>query len=503
MDKGKEKYTPEYDSESVSRLPGWTDVPIPSNQFFLKQWYAWTLKTVSRHFRRDKERIQDTAQNVRLRWLSKDGIGRWFYKHLTDELVNRDEAERMLGGMKISFNGALNPVHGNRMDATSLWRIAEILKFAQFDYDRYYYSVQNHTIDSVKTLQLLGYPPGQFSLLQSMYRQGRLQPAELTEHTCSRRGKIGAKPRTCSGCVHGLSLLRMRGLSLADDWSDSSVRIAVEKLRWNDSQLRPYLRSWRRANIIQCVPQHIMRESRIPGVDAGLLAYAEMVFNNEVVNDFKRMSRSDDMSMMIFNNGMSPEMSDDESIGFEMDEETETSQKIVRDPTTSARLSEFEVFNDLRVILKNANLTDEEREVIEAIDLHEMTVRQFATQVSLAIPKIHRTRASAMRKLRDQSMENGLSFATHLDILKSQRKTPLSDPVDILTRICNHFGCTPEDISGPCVVGPIVLARSELFTALFDLDWGITDMANYFSISEERVTAAINRRVLRDMREQT
>ncbi|KKK68301.1 hypothetical protein LCGC14_2945450, partial [marine sediment metagenome] len=42
-------------------------VNIPTNQFFLDKWHWWIHKKVSRHFKRDKERIFDTAQNVRLR----------------------------------------------------------------------------------------------------------------------------------------------------------------------------------------------------------------------------------------------------------------------------------------------------------------------------------------------------------------------------------------------------------------------------------------------------
>jgi len=133
-------------------------VIIPTNQSFLRDWYSWTHGRVSRHFKRNKERVIDTAQNVRLRLLSKDFIGRWFFKHLTEDLITREQAEKILGGIRIAFAGSIHPVVGDRSDPESLWRVSDILQFAKFNYDRYYYSIQNHTIDSDRMIRLLGYP---------------------------------------------------------------------------------------------------------------------------------------------------------------------------------------------------------------------------------------------------------------------------------------------------------------------------------------------------------
>src|SRR5271157_243586 len=95
-------------------MPAFFPIFIPTNQAFLKKWYVWTAGKVARHFKRDKERCQDTAQNVRVRLLSKNFIGRWFFKHLTDEFVDKEQAEFILGGISLSFNGSIKPIYGHR-----------------------------------------------------------------------------------------------------------------------------------------------------------------------------------------------------------------------------------------------------------------------------------------------------------------------------------------------------------------------------------------------------
>jgi len=383
-------------------VPALVPIPIPTNQSFLKQWYHWTAGKVARHFKRDKERCQDTAQNVRLRLLSKNFIGRWFYKHLTDELVDKKQAEYILGGVPLAYVGSVQPVFGRRsskkgygkdervvcancqdpqlrndcvvrnsckpgpdekrrhscldpqncicsrplgsdehLNDTSIWRVSDLLKFARFDYERYFYSIQNHTIDSTKVLRLLGYEIDNYGALESLYRQGKLKPAELTEHVCQeevrsipKRGDhcgygtcnrkhyaMGycsnhyhfSRVKPCSVCEHGRELLRSRGLSLSHRWSNPDVADAVRKLRWNDSQLRPFLRDWRKQNLVKESPLYLMRRDPKHGIDAGLLKYAEMVIDHEVVNDFKRMGRAEDLSTVVLNNGMSPEFSDKET----------------------------------------------------------------------------------------------------------------------------------------------------------------------------------------------
>ena len=78
-------------------------VAIPTNESFLIQWNTWIYSKVSKRFKRDRERILDTVQNVRLRLIQKDFIGRWFFKHLTNDIVDLIQAERILGGSKIAY----------------------------------------------------------------------------------------------------------------------------------------------------------------------------------------------------------------------------------------------------------------------------------------------------------------------------------------------------------------------------------------------------------------
>jgi hypothetical protein len=451
-------------------VPAFVPVPIPSNQTFLTQWHPWIHGKVSRHFKRDKERIPDTAQNVRLRLISKDFIGRWFFKHLREELLDRTQAEHVLGGAQLTFIGSVLPVDlqnsaclRRRLEATSLsseeiddvvafagsnatlrgsphvhrigqaeldkilksqcvksfvrghgcvrscpsslWRVSDLLAFARFDYERYYYSIQGHTLDSDKILRLLGCAPGRYSVLQSMQRQGRLLPSELTDHDCARKGQVGAPPSSCVGCEHGIALLRARGLSLADDWMSGPGLAAAAKLRWNDSQLSGMLRDWKKANAVFAAPQYIMRTSLKPGVTAGLLKYAEMVIDHEVCNDFKRMRSSDDLSCTVFNKSASPEYSDSESVAWDGGGEgEEPSTRVIRDVRSLARFSDFEDAHDLARMLESANLTEEEMDALKSVDLGPLTVRQYSDRTGKAVPRVHRIRSSAMRKIRESEL---------------------------------------------------------------------------------------------------
>lgn len=473
----------------------YVSIVIPTNQSFLKDQYAWTHGKVARHFKRDKERVFDTAQNVRVRLLSKDFIGRWFFKHLTDELVDRAQAERMLGGVAITFVGQLptadipnascqNPACARRRARDlgcvrscpqSLWRVRDILAFAKFDHERYYYSIQGHTIDSAKVLKLLGYPEDQYTLLQSMYRQNRLRPAELTEHDCS-----GGK---CVECDHGRSLLAQRRLSLAHNWGDPAVAQAAAKLRWNDRQLRPFLREWRRTNMVRTTPLYVMRTDKKLDVNAGLYKYAETVIDNEVVNDFKRMSRADDMHAMVFNNGQSPEHSDSDTVAWESDDSTEDGKvRVLRDTSSLTKFSEAEDRHDLERLTGACDLSDEETSVIAQVDLGEMSVREFADQVGKPIQKVHRVRQSALRKLRSGELESDMFRA-------------------VSRRTAERHGCSLAEMLSPAVsFGPAVVARADFFSALYDSGMGIAEIAVQYGFSEERVAAAINRACIRESR---
>jgi DNA-directed RNA polymerase specialized sigma24 family protein len=468
--------------------------------------YAWIVKEVKSHFKRDQERLNDVVQAASIRLIKKEFIGRWFFKHLTDDLIEKTQVERMFGGLNPTFVGALTPVVGHRASPDSLWRVRDLLEFAHFDRERYYYSIQGHTIDSDDMLRFLGYPcsfcgqpghkriqclmnknkdnspKGQYSVLQSMWRQGKIQPSELTDHDCIRVGRVGVKPEMCPACRAGLDSLRSRGLSLADDWSQQAAGAA--KLRWNDKQLEPYLRGWRKSNFIKCVPERIMRPSIEPGIIAGLYAYAADIIDHEVTNEFKRMGRTDDLSTMVLNKGVSPGISDSETIAYESDESDETPQRVFRDTNSLSRFHDYENKKDLIAILERANLTDDEFDTIRTIDMEDTSVREYADRLGRPVQRVHRTRTAALRRLR-------AATSTEQDVK------------ELVDQVCDQYDCTLVDIVGPALIGPAVRARADLFSELMDRGWTIGDIMVRFDLSEERVAAAINRRVLRDMRSAT
>ncbi len=64
---------------------------------------------------------------------------------------------------------------------------------------------------------------------------------------------------------------------------------------------------------------------------------------------------------------------------------------------------------------------------------------------------------------------------------------------------CRH-GVTVLDIFGPQLFGPCVAARTELFNTLFDIGMTVPGISARFGVSQERVSAAINRLVLKECR---
>jgi DNA-directed RNA polymerase specialized sigma24 family protein len=505
-------------SRSAVSVPALFPIAIPTNQSFLAQWYPWTAGKVARHFKRDKERCEDTAQNVRLRLLSKNFIGRWFFKHLDEELVDKKQAELMLGGALLAFIGSIQPVYGRRSSNpdldTSIWRVKDLLALAKFDYERYFYSIQRHTIDSEKVLRLLGYEIDNFSALESLYRQGKLKPAELTEHncqeiirsipkkgdhcgygTCTRKhysqGYCSnhyhfSRVQGCQECDHGRELLRQRGLSLSHRWNSPDVADAVRKLRWNDSQLKPYLREWRRQNLVRTTPLYVMRRDPKQGIDAGLLAYAAMVIDHEVVNDFKRMSRAEDLSTMVLNNGVGPEYSNDETVAWDSDdkekEDPSSIQRVIRDCNAMSKFTQAEGWHDVRRLVEAADLTPEESDVVVSIDLGDMSVRQYSDKTDIPVPRVHRLLGSAHAKLKAQDL-------------------PESVTDEMAVQIAAKHGITVADITGSALFGPCVVARTELFAKLFDVGMTIPGISARFGVAEERISAAINRLILQESRQ--
>lgn len=500
-------------SRLTASVPALFPIAIPTNQSFLAKWYPWTAGRVARHFKRDKERCEDTAQNVRLRLLSKNFIGRWFYKHLTDELVDKSQAELILNGAQLSFIGGVQPVYGRRSSNpkldTSVWKIQDLLDFAKFDYERYFYSIQKHTIDSEKVLRLLGYEPGNYGALESLYRQGKLKPSELTEHYCQEIvrpiPKIGdfcgcdgchrkhysmgycsnhyhmSRVQSCIECERGRELLRQRGISLSHRWNNPEVSESVRKLRWNDSQLRPFLRDWRKQNLVSATPLYIMRSNPNHGIDAGLLKYAMMVIDNEVVNDFKRMGRAEDLSVTIFNKGAGPEFSNKENIAWDSDDkerDDSAAERVICDSRALSKFQHAEGWHDVRRLVEAANLTDEESDIIVSVDLGDMSVRQYAEKVGTPISRIHRLLTSAHHKLASQDLSETVTD-------------------EMAFQTASKHGCTVPDISRH-VFGPAVSARTELFATLYDIGMTVPGIAARFSVTEDMVTAAINRSIIRE-----
>lgn len=425
--------------------PQYVAVNIPTTSAFLKQWHDWVAYKVSKHFVRNKERIADTAQRARLRLLQKEFVDRWFFKHLTDDLVDHAQASYILGGVSVTFIGKLNPVFGKRSSPDSLWRIKDLLDYAKFDYDRYFYSAQGHTIDSVKVLRLLGYgkmgengewqvTPKDFSALESLYRQGRLKPAELTEHECSEtmlsnrigtgcsvegcerthysRGYCGthyhlAKKVRCQDCDKGRESLNQRGVSLVHRWSEPETMKAVEKLRWNDNQLIPFLRDWKKANRIKGHPHYIMRPPELATIEAGLKKYAYRIIQNDVINSFKSIGRTDDLSIATID-GLAPDLSTDEIVAWDGGDNDEAPILVVKDVKASEAALNSERGIDIKKIIIAANLSDDEAQVINQIDLLGSTASELAATTDNTISQINALRASALEKLKQAASGMGI-----------------------------------------------------------------------------------------------
>lgn len=525
-------------------------VAIPTNNSFTSQWHKWVYKKVSKHFKRNKERIPDTVQYVFHRLLSKDAVGRWFFKHLTHELVDRTEAERILGGVKLTFVSQVTPVLGRRNDDNSLWCVKDLLTYAKFDYERYYYSIQKHTVDSSKVLRLLGYGsmndtgqwvcnPSDVAVLESMYRQGRLRPAELTEHACTERydaipsavphdgfclhdeckdrtshhtvsmgfcnrhskhriciengcgrkhfsrGYCNAhyskfKSDKCLACDHGRKLLADRGLSLTHRWDSPESVSSALKLRWNDSQLKDFLRDWRRQNMVKSTPRHILRPVAGQGIDAGLLRYMEMIIDNAVVNDFKTITRSDDIESMVFNNGQSPELPNTETTGWESSktEGNDVPERVVCDTTALASFRDFENRYDARRLASDSGLDADELRAVANIDIAEQSIREFADESGRSVQQIHKIRNAALAKMRALDEDDCLSDREIAVVAK---------------KVCDRYEVSFSEMMGPAVIGRPVLARTDFFSGLHSAGMPATTISSRFSTSVERVIAAINR----------
>ena len=413
-------------------------VEIPTTSEFLAKWHVWIHGKVSKHFKRGKERIPDTAQRVRLRLLSKDFISRWFFKHLQDDLVDFAQAVRMTGNTNFNKACKISPVYGSGEE--SIWRIRDILGLMNFDYDRYFYSIQNHTIETDKVIRLIGYGSydnqsnkwvvsrSSYGILESLYRQGRMKPAELTEHECRKAIPVKSEDglcveegcsskhfsrgyckqhyrakvlNSCPECEKGKALLHQKGVSLHRRWTDPDVSKAVSKLRWNDSQLTPFLREWQQSNLIKCVPRYIMRHPKEASVDAGLLRYANMVIDHDVFNHFKSLLRTDDVSIVSLDVKSDPTFTSSDRIYWESEDERDGRTLHFIDPLAQKAFLDVDTISDLARIIERANLTNLEMSVIQKVDMEDSSISDVATSLGIPNSKVNRIRNHALEKMRN------------------------------------------------------------------------------------------------------
>jgi DNA-directed RNA polymerase specialized sigma24 family protein len=229
-----------------------------------------------------------------------------------------------------------------------------------------------------------------------------------------------------------------------------------------------------------------MRKDPKQGIDAGLLKYAEMVIDNEVVNDFKRMSRAEDLSITVLNGGQSPEYGNHETVAWDSDdkerEDSSSIQPVIRDVGSMNQYVQAERWHDVQRLVEAANLTDEELNVIKFVDLEDMSVRQYSDKHNVTVARVHRILSSAHHKLSAQDL-------------------PLSVTDELAFRTASKYGCSTMDIEGSKLFGTCVAARTELFSKLFDMGMTISWISARFSISEDRVSAAINRSVIQESRQ--
>lgn len=445
-------------------------VTIPTTSQFLHQYHLWIHREVGRQFKRNRHRIDDVVQIVRLRLLSKEFMERWFFKHVAPvEYVDRVGAEKILGGVSLKFNSLVKPYSGNRADPNSIWEISELLRYARFDAYTYFYTPQNHTIDSKKVLRLLGCGSTDFCVLQSLYRQGRLFPSEMTEHVCT-------KFSDCIGCEEGRVSLYRKNLSLAHSWSDPKVQKAVSKLRWDDSQLVPYLRDWKGKNRLKGIPNYIMRTIN-KGLDQSFLGYARIIIENSVRNEFKSISHHDEIGIGVYNKGVSvSEYSSDDVLAWDdSDSSDDEKSTIARDPNSIVSFEKTVDRCDLEESIKNSWITDEEKQVLIAVELMEIPVRSHAESCGVSSAKISKLRESGLNKLRDSKF--GDKFVKNLAV-----------------RICTKYGCSIDDLFNTSLMfGPVVKARSEFFSFLHGKGHSIIQLSKKFRYPESRVKLSVDR----------
>ena len=110
-----------------------------------------------------------------------------------------------------------------------------------------------------------------------------------------------------------------------------------------------------------------------------------------------------------------------------------------------------------------------------------MSVRAFSEEYGIQIQKIHRIRNSALRKMRGSKLdEEGIK-----NLVKS---------------ICLDHNMTIEQILSPESFGPSVIARTDLFSTLYDHGMSVEAISGYFLYPQPKIVAAINRKCNQEMR---
>jgi hypothetical protein len=451
-------------------------IAIPTTNQFLHQWYLWTNKEVAKQFKRNRSRLDDVVQLVRVRLLSKEFIERWFFKYVAPvEYVDRIGAEKILGDSTLKFNSLVKPFSGNRSDPNSIWEISELLRYAKFDAYRYFYTPQSHTLDTRKILRLLGCGPEDFGVLQSLYRQGRLLPSEMTEHICT-------NSLDCIGCEEGKISLYRKNLSLAHNWNDSSLQKAVLKLRWNDEQLVPFLRDWKGKNRLKGIPNYVMRTIN-KSLDQSYLGFARIIIENTVKNEFKHIHHHDEIGSKIYNNGVSiSEFSNSEVLAFDdfdSDDSSQDKEMIARDPNSIVAFDKSIDKCDLSMSINNSGITEEEEKALIATELMETPIRVYAESCGVSSARIAKLRESAIRKLKDSKFGDNL--------IKN-----------LAVRTCAKYGCSLNDLFNKSLMfGPVTKARSDFFLSMVQKGYSTHQISKKFKFPEERVKLSIDRASIR------
>jgi DNA-directed RNA polymerase specialized sigma24 family protein len=334
-----------------------------------------------------------------------------------------------------------------------------------------------------------------------MYRTKRLLPSEFTEHLgCTGLDK-------CPECARGKLSLYNRKLSLAHDWNEPSVAHAASKLRWNDKQIGKFLRCYKDTNMIKCVPDYVLRPDprsvidpylvyypkslhisekeptpteRKISVNAGLLAYAARLINNEVINDFKRITRTDDMGISLFNKGISPELGNDSVVGYtDSMKEDEHPEMTFLDPSAQSQFSIFENHRDLKSISDSCEFDNETTDILNKIELGGMSVTDYSDLTGVAISKIHRIRTHIMKELRAKA-------------------SSIKETFDQMARkIADKYNVEVSDIFGDIKFGDCVKARTEFILGMSVAGLDAKQISKLYSFTEAQVESALFRASVR------